>query len=1356
MNKREEKFNIGLDIGTNSVGWAVTNDNYELLNIKKKNLWGVRLFETAETAETRRSNRSTRRRYRRRKNRINWLNEIFSTEISKIDPSFLIRLQNSWVSKKDPKRQRDSYNLFMDENYSDKDYYSQYPTIFHLRKKLILDDDKSDVRLIYLALHSIIKYRGNFTYEHQKFSISNLNNDLANQLKYFNQKLLDYNISFPDDTDYSKISNLLIISETPTKKIDKMKSTLNMSNDSFKSLQEILKLILGNSADLNKIFSISLAKEDSKLDFSANNIEEKLSGLESLLTEDQLDVLDDANQIFSSITLNEILNGESYLSLAKVKQYEDHQMDLRKLRNLWHSTDDDDAVSKSRRAYKKYISAKNYDIATFYKEIKKFLLIATPTNLAEEALKRIESDTYLVKPRNSNNGVIPFQLNKMEMEKIIDNQSQYYPFLKENKEKLLSILSFRIPYYVGPIASSNNSNFAWMEKKTQEHARPWNFDNVINKEKSSNKFIRRMTVTDTYLIGEPVLPKKSLLYQKYEVLNELNNIRVTEDMKNDPSGSRLSIEIKQRIYNEIFKKKKKVTTNNITKWLIAQSYFVSPYLVGLSRNDEFNSSLSTYIDMKKIFGQSFVEDKSNLNQLERIVEWLTIFEDKQILTAKLQHSDYSYTTEQIKKLASIRYKGWGRISKKLLTTIKVETSTQQVHQLKEYSILDLMWATKRNFISILKDKNYGFNDYINNYNLDKNDETSIADLVDDVHTSPALKRGITQSINVVQELVNFMGHAPKHIFIEFTREDQTSELTDSRKKQVNKLYNHLKKNVNNFKQQLRPYLVPDKDIQDDLKDYDKNLSNERLMLYFMQNGKSLYSDEKLDINELSKYQVDHILPRTYITDNSLENKALVLASENQRKADDLLLDSSIIDRNLERWTYMRDNNMMGLKKFKNLTRRVITDDDKIGFINRQLVQTSQITKSVANILDTLYKDEGTICIQSRANLSSDLRRALSNQDDCYHFEHPELVKNRSVNDYHHAQDAYLACLLGLYRLKKFPTNEMLLIKNEYGKFFGQVKDSFAKNKKMPDSYKNGFIISPLVKGTVQHDNKTGEIIWDLKCRDQIIKTFNYHQYNITKKAEVKTGEFYNQTLYSPKDSKVKNLIPQKDNMDPNLYGGFSGAKPSYIVALKIDNKKIKFVSVPIRLIHKLSSKESLQKWLEDTIKHRSSIEIIKSKIPLGQIAYSKETGYLAFKSGSEIVNAQQLNLSPNYVALITLLQRSDIKPEQILNFYDNDILIDIFKEILQKMELFYPYYHKEYEFLQNNIENLSNSTLEEQINTILQMLNFLHANSTNANLKFKNVTKNRFGRKGNGLSIKKVDLIYQSVTGLYETKFHIE
>jgi CRISPR-associated endonuclease Csn1 len=47
MSKRSQDYNIGLDIGTNSVGWAVTDEHYNLLNIKKTNLWGARLFKQA-------------------------------------------------------------------------------------------------------------------------------------------------------------------------------------------------------------------------------------------------------------------------------------------------------------------------------------------------------------------------------------------------------------------------------------------------------------------------------------------------------------------------------------------------------------------------------------------------------------------------------------------------------------------------------------------------------------------------------------------------------------------------------------------------------------------------------------------------------------------------------------------------------------------------------------------------------------------------------------------------------------------------------------------------------------------------------------------------------------------------------------------------------------------------------------------------------------------------------------------------------------------------------------------------------------------------------------------------------------
>ena len=46
---------------------------------------------------------------------------------------------------------------------------------------------------------------------------------------------------------------------------------------------------------------------------------------------------------------------------------------------------------------------------------------------------------------------------------------------------------------------------------------------MVDLEASAEQFIRRMTNKCTYLPSEDVLPKYSLLYSKYEVLNELNN-----------------------------------------------------------------------------------------------------------------------------------------------------------------------------------------------------------------------------------------------------------------------------------------------------------------------------------------------------------------------------------------------------------------------------------------------------------------------------------------------------------------------------------------------------------------------------------------------------------------------------------------------------------------------------------------------------------------------------------------------------------------------------------------------------------------------------------------------------------------
>ena len=161
------RYYLGLDMGTNSVGWAVTDENYQLRRAKGKDLWGSRLFDEAETGAQRRSFRCARRRIQRERARIATLMSYFADEIDKVDPGFYQRLEESKYHLEDRSEDnRQKYALFADKDYTDQDYYKEYPTIFHLRKELIENSKGSyDVRLVFLALLNMFKHRGNFLNE---------------------------------------------------------------------------------------------------------------------------------------------------------------------------------------------------------------------------------------------------------------------------------------------------------------------------------------------------------------------------------------------------------------------------------------------------------------------------------------------------------------------------------------------------------------------------------------------------------------------------------------------------------------------------------------------------------------------------------------------------------------------------------------------------------------------------------------------------------------------------------------------------------------------------------------------------------------------------------------------------------------------------------------------------------------------------------------------------------------------------------------------------------------------------------------------------------------------------------------
>lgn len=167
----DKNYYIGLDMGTESVGWAVTDRDYNLVK-RAETISGEYIFRRGSYRRGKESfPRRGRRRIARTRHRLMLLQELFDREISAKDFGFFRRLENSrYLSEDKAEEARGKYLLFNDEDFNDKDFYKKYPTVFHLRSSLISEEIK-DVRLLYLAIHHIIKNRGHFLFEGQNFEV---------------------------------------------------------------------------------------------------------------------------------------------------------------------------------------------------------------------------------------------------------------------------------------------------------------------------------------------------------------------------------------------------------------------------------------------------------------------------------------------------------------------------------------------------------------------------------------------------------------------------------------------------------------------------------------------------------------------------------------------------------------------------------------------------------------------------------------------------------------------------------------------------------------------------------------------------------------------------------------------------------------------------------------------------------------------------------------------------------------------------------------------------------------------------------------------------------------------------------
>lgn len=1428
MKLRNAKdYSIVLDVGTGSIGWAVTTRDGDLFTFNHRPTLGSRLFKSALTAKKTRKARGARRRLKRRRGRISLLQKLFAPAMESCDPNFFIRLNQSRLWQEDRTEQGKGYLfggkpiLCGNQTFAnEQEYYQQFPTIFHLRKFLVECSEKVDLRLIYLALHNIVKYRGNFLYQDNKtLNVRNFNLDsqIADFLDQLQLWCENNNLCFHETDGTTTLASQLLAcfkGESNQQKKDALKTFFTTCIDDKKISGELTKALSGDKTDFKLIFNIEGEKDEYK---AKCNEEEKILELQQAINADHQSLLQAIVKLYSMLIIADILNNSAVksqstpctLSAYHCYSYELYGKQLKTLKELvkkynpqrYNECFNRIEDSKDTITYALYNikhgdktgaggtgKKKNGDngtdseTKTSYERFKKYIESIFKQTEAEhdplyiEMKEALENHTFLRQQRTSDNGVYPYQFHLEEMQLIIENQAKYYPFLAEKepklgRSKLESLVTFRIPYYVGPLPQEyvgslpqegiqrNGRKFAWSIRKKgaeNKHIYPWDWDSIIDRTKTAEEFILRMTGKCTYLYGEDVLPKESLLYQEFCVLNELNGARWNCD------GERLmplSNEDCKAIYRQLFLKKQKVSYADVSNYLKVQGH-INNSVSGGQGEHGFESTLSSHHFFRKLFNVDAADDlcAEQITIAEELILWGTIFKDKDILKQKIEKKykidNKVFNDKEIDTIVRHKFSGWGKCSKRLLSGLTVET------QHGRENIIDVLRNGHPDngrtlvFMQVITDKKLGFDKKIEECNNQKLDEKN-ASVLDTAIISPAIKRGVTQALHIVNEIRRITKHDPTNIYIETTRNEKDGKETKRPPLRSTKLEEYLE-NLKSIDKAHEPEIIQTLEL---LKEYEKKI-DDKLFLYFTQNGKCMYSGKPLDINNLSSYQIDHIIPQSYITDNSFDNRVLVYTSENQHKGDALLLDEAIQRKQRIFWSLLKKAKLISQKKYDNLMRSKFSDAQLKGFINRQLVETSQIVKILRDELSRILPN--TKIIPVKASLSHDVRKAC------------DFYKSRRANSFHHAHDALLACTIGRFVQTRF--RGMYENPIQYAKI---MRAYIAQHNNQARNFNSrSFMLHSFFE-----DYPSKDPLWKHKDEiERLRRALSYKNLYLTNRTYIDDGQFWQQTIYSPhsKDKKTQPHIPLKKNLDIKKYGGYSGKGYAHFFIYSVLNKKgnveYRFDGVPLYIAANINRDDrgALEQYAKQLVevdnipnakgKTKGLVfqRIERACIPKNQLVCITQT------------NKGSKHLERNYYYITGLADKQNAlqfafppKLYNAINTMDDEkklgdsTLEELAAYISRKVPSIAPYvFNRLNKYVNLKAQLLNPLNISDRIGlqtTILTILDLINANKDTVDLRIFGDKKRRIrNREEISLSLNDpattVTFIDQSVTGMFERK----
>ena len=589
-----------------------------------------------------------------------------------------------------------------------------------------------------------------------------------------------------------------------------------------------------------------------------------------------------------------------------------------------------------------------------------------------------------------------------------------------------------------------------------------------------SSMIEKMRGKCSVFPNEQRASKMSFTADLFNLLNDLNNLLIDRDDDEDC----ITEEEKRTIITDYIFPKGKITIRELCKFL-----GVSEEKIAGFRKKGETAIITEFNGYQKIL-KAIDKEKLSINAndidlIDKIIDILT--EYKEINTREKMLKDINSN----------------KLSDTMISKISKIAGIQGYHSLSYKAmkiIIPELIATNDNQMQILTRMNL-----FGNKKIELSNSAKIPSFADSIY-SPVAKRVHNETIKVINAVIKQYGILDS-VVIEMARDRNTEEekkhIEENNKKglELNEWAKNIIDNTSNTCKKITSKLV------------------QKIRLYHEQDGVSLYSGKKIDldrlINDSTAYEIDHIIPLSISLDDSMNNKALVFKAENQEKTNQTPF-QYLSSGKVNGWSYdeyenyaihMYSNKRVSKKKLQNLLCKLDITKEEVRkqFIQKNLVDTRYASRVVLNLLTDYFKANNinTKVFTIRGQITSLFRKSR------------KLNKSRD-NYYHHIVDA----LIVAYSRKFNYVNELM----QYGfKYVEKIDDITGELIKEPSDL---FVC--------KDDKFTSELrkINDICEYDKTIK--------ISHKVDRKPNrQFTDETIYCAKkvDGEFKRISKYK-----NIYG----------------------------------------------------------------------------------------------------------------------------------------------------------------------------------------------------------------------------